>query len=155
MVDLAGDRPMYTVDYFTSAVTPRYLAALREEFRIPDKVDFMVPGEGDLPSRPPPGYIALSAEYFRAGLHLPFHPYLRRALTRLNVALSHPGFKGTFITGCLDSDKQFKHLWFYSGGRWLHGHLPYDEVPRSERVPVVFRRGYVWTRAPHIPELTL
>ncbi|GMN32700.1 hypothetical protein TIFTF001_003810 [Ficus carica] len=65
------------------------------------------------------------------------------------------GFKGTFITGCLDSDKQFKHLWFYAGGRWLHGHLPYDEVPPPERVPVVFRRCYVWTRAPHIPQLTL
>ena len=65
------------------------------------------------------------------------------------------GFKGTFITGCPDSDKQLKHLWFYAGGRWMDGHLPYDEVPPSERVSVVFRRGYVWTRAPHIPELTL
>ena len=27
------------------------------------------------------------------------------------------GYLGTFITGCLDLDKQFKHLWFYAGGR--------------------------------------
>ncbi|GMN27149.1 hypothetical protein TIFTF001_040991 [Ficus carica] len=80
MVDLAGDRLVYSVDYFTTAVTPRYLAALREEFRIPDDVDLVVPGENDLPSRPPPGYITLSAEYFRARLRIPFHPYLRRAL---------------------------------------------------------------------------
>ena len=52
----------------------------------PGEVDLVVPGEDDLPSRPPPGYIALSVEYFRAGLCLPFHPYLRRALTRLNMA---------------------------------------------------------------------
>ncbi|GMN72669.1 hypothetical protein TIFTF001_053592, partial [Ficus carica] len=202
MVGLAGDRPVYTADYYTSAVTPRYLAALRREFSIPDDVDLVVPGPNDLPSRPPSGHIALSAEYVRAGLRLPFHPFLRRALTSFNVSprpvkrqrLPHPdrllrslggevlgnapalrvpeplpdedgsfvqgfyyfqGFKGTFITGCPDSDKQFKHLWFYAGGRWLHGDLSYFELPASERVPVAFRRGYVWTRAPHAPAQTL
>ncbi|GMN65245.1 hypothetical protein TIFTF001_034318 [Ficus carica] len=64
------------------------------------------------------------------------------------------GFKGTFVAKCPDSDKQFKHLWFYAGGRWLHGHLARNKLPRSERVSVVFRNGYVWTRAPHIPETT-
>ncbi|GMN20173.1 hypothetical protein TIFTF001_043018 [Ficus carica] len=189
MVELAGDRPVYTADYYTSAVTPRYLAALRREFSIPDDVDLVVPGPNDLPSRPPSGHIALSAEYFRAGLRLPFHPFLRRALTNFNVSPAQlnanayriligcyvlwaakfsktlplfafqnlyrmktapsskgfyyfQGFKGTFITGCPDSDKQFKHLWFYAGGRWLHGDLSYFELPPSERVPVAFRRGY-------------
>ncbi|GMN20405.1 hypothetical protein TIFTF001_043081 [Ficus carica] len=174
MVGLAGDRPVYTADYYTSAVTLRYLAALRREFSIPDDVDLVVPGPNDLPSRPPSGHIALSAEYFRAGLRLPFHPFLRRALTSFNVSPAQlnanayriligcyvlwaakfsetlplfafqnlyrmktapsskgfyyfQGFKGTFITGCPDSDKQFKHLW----------------------------RGYVWTRAPHAPAQTL
>ncbi|GMN20858.1 hypothetical protein TIFTF001_044685 [Ficus carica] len=202
MVELAGDRPVYTADYYTSAVTLRYLAALRREFSIPDDVDLVVPGPNDLPSRPPSGYIALSAEYFRAGLRLPFHPFLRRALTSLNVSPAQlnanayrilvgcyvlwaakfsetlplfafqnlyrmktapsskgfyyfQGFKRTFITGCPDSDKQFKHLWFYAGGRWLQGHLSYFELPPSERVPVAFRRGYVWTRAPHTPTQTL
>ncbi|GMN61391.1 hypothetical protein TIFTF001_030474 [Ficus carica] len=202
MVELAGDRPVYTADYYTSAVTLRYLAVLRRELSIPDDVDLVVPGPNDLPSRPPSGYIALSAEYFRACLRLPFHPFLRRALTSLNVSPAQlnanayrvlvgcyvlwaakfsetlplfafqnlyrmktapsskgfyyfQGFKGTFITGCPDSDKQFKHLWFYAGGRWLHGHLSYFELPPSERVPVAFRRGYVWTRAPHAPAQTL
>ncbi|GMN59819.1 hypothetical protein TIFTF001_028901 [Ficus carica] len=156
------------------------MVGLAEEFRIPDNVDLVVPDENNLPSRPPPGYIMLSSEYFRAGLRLPFHTYLRRALHRLNVAQAQlnvnayriliscfilwtkhftaklpfrafqnlyrmksapsssgfyyfQGFKGTFIMGCPDSDKQFKHLWFYAGGR----------------------RGYVWTRALHIPEMTL
>ncbi|GMN36693.1 hypothetical protein TIFTF001_042495 [Ficus carica] len=201
MMELADGRPVYSVDYFTSAITPRYLAALREEFGIPLSVELLAPGADDLPSRPPPGYITLSAEYFRAGLRLPFHPFLRRALTRLNVAPAQlnanayrilvgcyilwmsnfaaeipfrafqnlyrmksapssmgfyyfQGFKGTFITNCPDFDKQFKHLWFYAGGRWLHGGLPYNEVPRSERVPMTFRNGYTWSRAPHIPELT-
>ncbi|GMN50976.1 hypothetical protein TIFTF001_020118 [Ficus carica] len=174
MVDLAGDRLVYFVDYFTTVVTPRYLAALREEFRIPNDVNLVVPDENDLPSHPPPGYITLSAEYVRVGLRFPFHPYPRRAFNWLNVASAafqnlyrmksapsssgfyyFQGFKGTFITGCPDSDKQFKHMWFYAGGRWLHGHLAYKDVPPSERVPLVFRRVYAWTRAPHIPNMTL
>ncbi|GMN67630.1 hypothetical protein TIFTF001_036694 [Ficus carica] len=32
MVDRAGGRPMYTVDYFTIAITPEYLELLWEEF---------------------------------------------------------------------------------------------------------------------------
>ncbi|GMN50968.1 hypothetical protein TIFTF001_020134 [Ficus carica] len=64
IVDLAGDRLVYTVDYFTSAVTLRYLAALREEFQIPDDIELVVPGQNDLSSRPPPSHITLSAEFF-------------------------------------------------------------------------------------------
>ncbi|GMN71774.1 hypothetical protein TIFTF001_053448 [Ficus carica] len=153
----------------------------------------MVSGPNDLYSRPLPGYITLLAEFFRVGLGLPFHPYLRQALRRLNVApmqlnsnayrilISYfvlwtknytselsfrafqnlyrmktalpsigsyyfQGYQGTFITGCPDSDKNYKHLWFFAAGRWLHGRLPYDEVTPWERVPITFRRGYVWTQ---------
>ncbi|GMN58630.1 hypothetical protein TIFTF001_027727 [Ficus carica] len=191
MVDRACDRPVYTVDYFMSAVTSQYLESLREEFEIPNDVEMLVPGPNNLPSRPPPSYITLSAEFFRAGLRFPFHPYLRRALRRLHVApmklnanaylilisffnyaselpfrafqnlywmktapLSagsyyFQGYQGAFIAGCPDSDKNYKHLWFFVSDRWLHGHLPYDEVPSWECVPITFRRGYVWTQGPH------
>lgn len=155
-----------------------------------------MPGPNDLPSRPPPSYVTLSIEFFRAGLRLSLHPFLSRALVRLNVApmqlnanayrilvscyilwkmtfgfelpfrafqnlfrmKSAPssagsyyfqGYKGTFNSGCPDSDKQFKHLWFYAGGRWLRSGPLYDEVLLRERVPVSFRDGYVWTRRPH------
>ena len=50
IVDRAGDRPVYLVDYFTSAVTLSYLAALREEFEIPNDVELLVSGSNDLPS---------------------------------------------------------------------------------------------------------
>ena len=99
MVDLAGGRLVYTVDYLTSAVAPRYLAALQEEFRIPGEVDLVVPGEDDFSSRLPPGYIALSPEYFRAGLRLPLHPLSEAGINQVERSpgsaeykrLPHPG----------------------------------------------------------------
>lgn len=86
MVDRARGHPVYTVDYFTTAVTTVYLESLREEFQILGNVDWVVPGPNDLPSRPPPGHVPLSMEFFRASLRLLFHPCLRRVLRRLNVA---------------------------------------------------------------------
>lgn len=50
MVDRAGGRPVYTMDYFTSAVTPEYLESLWEEFEIPSDVELVVPGPNDLAS---------------------------------------------------------------------------------------------------------
>lgn len=86
MVDWARGRLVYTVDYLTSAVTPEYLESLLEEFQIPGDVELIVPSLNDLPFRPRLDGVTLSAEFFRAGLHLPFHPFLRWALQRLNVA---------------------------------------------------------------------
>lgn len=77
MVDLAGGLPVYSADFYTYAVTSRYLATLRQDYQIPHDVDLRVPGENDLPSRPPPGYITLVAEYFRVRLRLPFHRFIR------------------------------------------------------------------------------
>ncbi|GMN52748.1 hypothetical protein TIFTF001_021888 [Ficus carica] len=57
------------------------------------------------------------------------------------------GYQGTFNAGCPDYDKNYKHLWSFAVGRWLHGQLNYDHVPFSERVPINFRRGlakYNW-----------
>ena len=86
MVDRAGDRPMYIVDYFITTITSQYLESLQEEFGIPNDVEMTVSGPNNLPSQLPPGYITLSAEFFRAGLRLLFHPFLRKAPRRLNVA---------------------------------------------------------------------
>ncbi|GMN43141.1 hypothetical protein TIFTF001_012342 [Ficus carica] len=171
----AGGFTVYSVDFYTSAVTPGYLAALRRDFQILAEVDLRVPDENDLPSRPPLGYIALSAEYFRAGLRLPLHPFLRRALTQLNVvpaqlnANAYRILVGCFILWAKNFAAElpfraFQNLYrmksalSLAGSYYFQGfkgtHLARNELPRSERVPVVFQNGYVWTRAPHIPETT-
>lgn len=80
MVDRVEDRPEFTVDFFTSAVTPQYLESLWEEFQILNNIEMVVPGPNDLFSRPPPSYVTLSAEFFLAGLYFPFLLFLRRAL---------------------------------------------------------------------------
>ncbi|GMN20742.1 hypothetical protein TIFTF001_043161 [Ficus carica] len=160
MVGLAGDRPVYTADYYTSAVTPR--AGLRlpfHPFLRRALTSFNVsPAQLNANAyRILIGCYVLWAAKFSETLPL----FAFQNLYRMKTAPSSKGFyyfqgfKGTFITGCPDSDKQFKHLWFYAGGRWLHGDLSYFELPASERVPVAFRRGYVWTRAPHAPAQTL
>ncbi|GMN22140.1 hypothetical protein TIFTF001_051181 [Ficus carica] len=151
MVELAEGHPVYSVNYFTSAVNPRYLAALRREFQIPAEVELRVPGENDLPSRPPPGYITLSAEYFRAGLRLPFHPFLRQALTRLNVApaqLNAKAFQlvqdevGSLVDGLL-------LLPGLQGD--VHHHMP--GLRQVVQTPVVLRGRSVAARASY-PERT-
>lgn len=86
MMERAGDLPVYSVDNFLLPVTTAYLEALREQFEILDDVELIVPGPNDLSSRPLPGCVTLSTEFFREGLHLPFHPFLRRTLARLNMA---------------------------------------------------------------------
>ena len=64
MVDSAGRCPIYTVDYFSSTVTPEYLELLQEEFQILGDVELVVPGSNGLPSHPPPGQVTLSAKFF-------------------------------------------------------------------------------------------
>ncbi|GMN61201.1 hypothetical protein TIFTF001_030284 [Ficus carica] len=125
MVGLAGDRPVYSADYYTSAVKLRYLAALRREFSIPNDVDLVVPGANDLPSRPPSGHIALSAEVSKG--------HSSRGVRTRTSSSSTCGFTQV-VVGCTNS---------------------YFELPPSERIPVAFRKGYVWTRAPHTPARTL
>ncbi|GMN64704.1 hypothetical protein TIFTF001_033781 [Ficus carica] len=143
MVELARDRPVYTADYYTSAVTLRYLTALRREFSIPDDVDIVVPGPNDLPSRPPSGHIALSAEYFRAGLRLPFHPFLRRSLTSLNIspaqlnANAYRDEDGSLVQGVL-----------LLPGLQGDVHHKVSGLRQAVQAPVVLRRWPVAARTP-------
>ncbi|GMN50966.1 hypothetical protein TIFTF001_020133 [Ficus carica] len=63
-------------------------------------------------------------------------------------------FQGRFLPTAL-TPTSYKHLWLFTAGRWLHDHLPYSEVPPAERVPITFRRGYVWTQGPHVDARSL
>lgn len=82
MVDLAGVRPVCILDYFTSMITPQYLELLREAFQILGDVELVVPSPNDLPSRPSLDHVTLSAQYLRADLHLPFHPFFEMGITK-------------------------------------------------------------------------
>ncbi|GMN66718.1 hypothetical protein TIFTF001_035777 [Ficus carica] len=138
----------------------QYLESLREEFWIPGDVKIVVPGPNDLPSRPPPGYVTLSMEFFQAKLRLPFHPFLRRALRRLNVApmqLNANAYRilisyFVFWTKYYCTKLSFRAFSEFVPDennpvvvevllipRWLSGRLDYAQVPRG--VPVVSTSG--------------
>ncbi|GMN52477.1 hypothetical protein TIFTF001_021615 [Ficus carica] len=160
IIDRVGDRPVYSVDYFTSAMTMSYLVSLREEFVIPNSVDLVTLTSLNVAP------MQLNASAYRILIscfvlwaknfdeELPFRAFQNLYRIKTTPASSgsyyFQGYQGTFITSCPNTDKQFKHLWFYAGGRWLHGQRPYSDVLSWERVPITFMRGYVWIRGPHV-----
>ncbi|GMN51147.1 hypothetical protein TIFTF001_020295 [Ficus carica] len=157
MVDLADDHPVYTADYYTSAVTRRYLDVLHQEFRIPDDVDLVVPGADDLPSRPPPGYIALlnvAPAQLNANAYRVLVGCFILWAAKFTEKLPFGAFQNIYRMKTAPSSKGFYYFQGFKG-TFITGHLAFDDVTPSGRVPVTFRRGYMWTRAPHVPGLTM
>ena len=76
----------YPIDFMACATTPTDLFKLRNLYDIPSEVLLVVPGKGDVPSRPPKGYVTMHLESFRLGARLPLQPYFAKILGGMHLA---------------------------------------------------------------------
>ena len=85
----AWARPVtpFEMDTHGSKMTEDELAIIRSYFEVPDYVRFRLPGPADVPTRPPPGAVAVFRDYFIRGLRLPLHPFIREVLVNLEISL--------------------------------------------------------------------
>ena len=77
----------FEVDAHTSRMTEYELALIRRYYHMPDYVQFCLLGPADVPTQPPPGFIAVDRDYFIRGLRLPLHPFIREVLLNLEISL--------------------------------------------------------------------
>ncbi|XP_015389448.2 uncharacterized protein LOC107178604 [Citrus sinensis] len=82
----------YPIDYIACATTQTDLFKLRNLYDIPEEVLLVVPGKGDVPSRPPQGYVTMHLESFKLGVRLPLQHYFAKILGGMHLAPSqlHP-----------------------------------------------------------------
>ncbi|XP_052291850.1 uncharacterized protein LOC127900693 [Citrus sinensis] len=76
----------YPIDFMACATTPTDLFKLKNLYNIPSEVLLVVPGKGDVPSRPPKGYVTMHLESFRLGARLPLQPYFAKILGGMHLA---------------------------------------------------------------------
>ncbi|XP_024046641.1 uncharacterized protein LOC107178109 [Citrus sinensis] len=131
----------YPIDYIACATTQTDLFKLRNLYDIPEEVLLVVPGKGDVPSRPPRGYVTMHLESFRLGARLPFQRYFAKILGGMHLAPGqlHPNgwrvlsamfvlwercgsvsssAKRKPITDFPSSCKNQKNKFFFAGGNW-------------------------------------
>ena len=78
---------LFEVDTHDSRMTEYEMALIRRYYRVPDFVQFCLPGPADVLTRPPPGLIAVYRDYFTRGLQLSLHPFVCEGLLNLEVSL--------------------------------------------------------------------
>ena len=61
----------YPIDYTACVTTQTDLFKLRNLYDIPAEILLVGPGKGDVPSRPPRGYVTMHLESFKLGARLP------------------------------------------------------------------------------------
>ena len=76
----------YPIDFLKCITTPTNLFKLRNLYHIPNDVELVIPGKGDVPSRPPSGYVTLHLECFKLGVRLPLQSYFAKVLSGLHLA---------------------------------------------------------------------
>ncbi|XP_024036207.1 uncharacterized protein LOC112096765 [Citrus clementina] len=76
----------YPIDYIACATTQTDLFKLRNLYDIPEEVLLVVPGKGDVPSRPPRGYVTMHLESFKLGARLPLQRYFAKILGGMHLA---------------------------------------------------------------------
>ncbi|XP_024043138.1 uncharacterized protein LOC112099866 [Citrus clementina] len=76
----------YPIDYIACATTQTDMFKLRNLYDIPEEVILVVPRKGDVPSRPPRGYVTMHLESFRLGARLPLQCYFAKILGDMHMA---------------------------------------------------------------------
>ena len=76
----------YPIDFIACATTQTDLFKLRNLYNIPEEVLLVVPGKGDVPSRPPRGFVTMHLESFRLGARLPLQRYFAKILGSMHLA---------------------------------------------------------------------
>ena len=77
----------FEVDARTSRMTEYELALIRRYYHVLDYVQFRLTGPTDVPTWPPPSFIAVYRDYFIRGFRLPLHPFIKEVLLNLEISL--------------------------------------------------------------------
>ncbi|XP_052290072.1 uncharacterized protein LOC127899951 [Citrus sinensis] len=75
----------YPIDFTACATTPTDLFKVRKLYNIPNEVLLVVPEKGDVPSRPPKGYVTMHLESFKLGARLLLQSYFARILGGMHL----------------------------------------------------------------------
>ncbi|KAL2534636.1 Plus3 domain-containing protein [Abeliophyllum distichum] len=78
--------PEWKCRFFPSEVSEGQLREWHQIYRVPDDVEFVVPGPGDRADDPPLGAVALNQAILAAGLRLPFPWVVRKFLREWGIA---------------------------------------------------------------------
>ena len=76
----------YAINYITFASTHTDLLKLMNLYNIPEDVLLAIPGKGNVPSRPPKGYVTLHLKSFKLRARLPLQLYFARILGGMHLA---------------------------------------------------------------------
>ncbi|XP_024042842.1 uncharacterized protein LOC112099649 [Citrus clementina] len=76
----------YPIDFIACATSPTDLFKLRNLYNIPNDVLLVVPGKGDVLTRPPKGYVMMHLKSFKLGARLPLQSYFVRILGCMHLA---------------------------------------------------------------------
>ena len=76
----------WSIDRVGNAISNKFIPSLRAKYGIPSSIKPRNPQIGEFTKQPYSGAVTFHPEYFRYGLRLPLHPFLRYMLICLNCA---------------------------------------------------------------------